>query len=476
MIPQSIRALTILNNVFKQENIEVYLVGGCVRDLYLGRIPKDYDLASAATPSQVKDICNKHNVKFYETGLAYGTITIVIENMGFELTTFRRDIEYKDGRHPNIIVYSNKLEDDLARRDFTINAMAIMLSDYLSSNFTSNALEPHIIDIYNGINDINNMEINCVGDPSERFKEDGLRIMRAIRFAMKYDFKIGKETMDAIFKNHKSLNYISVERIRNEFNQIILNFELDATLLHEEKYLDKWKLVTFIVKKIFPEMDALAQYTHNSIYHLYDIFTHSLLVCANVHTNDISTKLAALFHDIGKLSTRSIDNEKLTNHYYKHAKESGNLANDILHRYKYSNNEINKIMNLIIYHDMDLPRMQASKVEIKKKVKRILNVIGKDSFEDWLNIKYADINNHIGLYRDEEDEKYELIEIYKEILEEKEVFSIKDLAISGDDLIYLGYNPGKLFKEILNDCLELCIKNPNYNNKEVLLEYIYEKY
>lgn len=468
MIQSEIKALEVINNTFKQYKKDIYLVGGCLRDMLLHRDIKDYDLATNMNPKDMMIMCQNEHLAAYESGIKYGTITIVINDIPFEITTFRKDSTVTDGRRPSYVEFSDNIMDDLSRRDFRMNAMAINLNDYLSSMLTKSDIFKYIIDPFNGLEDIKNEEINCVGEPSERFREDGLRIMRAIRFATKYNFTIGKETMDAIFKHHDYLSYISIERIQSEFNQILLNFNLKVNDLKDEKYLNKWKLTSFIIKKIFPEMYALSNVTHNSIYHLYDIYTHSLLVCAGIHTNNICLKLAALFHDIGKMNSDSIDTERLTKHFYHHAKESVLLAAQILTRMRYSNDEITNILTLIECHDMELKNN-------KKSIKRLLNKVGENLFEDLLDLRMSDKENHLGLAMSE-DEKMNIIETYKEIIYNNEVFSIKDLAITGDDLIDLGYSPSPLFSEILNDCVDLCIKKPNYNTKECLLEYVYEKY
>lgn len=467
-ISTTIKALEIINNSFRNSNYDVFLVGGCIRDKIMQRQVKDYDLATNAKPNEIIAICEKNNIAAYESGIKYGTVTLIVGDIPFEVTTFRLDSDTSDGRRPTSVTFSDNILDDLARRDFRMNAMAINLSDYLNPNFTSDSIKSMIIDPYGGLEDIKNEEINCVGEPSERFREDGLRIMRAIRFATKYNFTIGKETMDAIFKHHDYLSHISIERIQSEFNQILLNFNLKVNDLKDEKYLNKWKLTNFIIKKVIPEMFALSEMTHNSIYHLYDVYTHSLLVCAGVCTNNIAVKLAALLHDIGKMNNHVIDTEKLIKHFYHHAKESVNMSKHILERMRYSNDEIETVLKLIEYHDTDLQNN-------KKSIKRLLNKVGENLFEDLLDLKISDRENHLGISMSE-DEKLNIIDIYKEILYNKEVFSIKDLAITGDDLIRLGYKPSPLFSEILNDCVELCIRKPDYNTKECLLEYVYEKY
>lgn len=458
------KSLEIINNVFISSGKSIWLVGGCVRDIVMGKIPKDYDLATDSHPHIVLDICQQNNIATYKTGIQYGTITLVINDISFEVTTFRKDALTSDGRRPDYVEFADNILDDLSRRDFKMNAMALYLNDYLKSNFSKDM----ILDPYGGLEDIRNEEINCVGNPMDRFDEDALRIMRAIRFSTKYNFLIGKETLEALYKSHNKLINVSTERITSEFNQILLNFNLRANDLQDEKYLNKWRLTNFIIKKVIPEMYALSEITHNNSYHLYDVYTHSLLVCAGVNTKNITVKLAALLHDIGKMTSDTIDTEKLTKHFYRHAEKSVIISKCILERMKYSNDEIDTTLKLIEHHDVELQ-------DNKKSIKRLLNKVGENLFEELLDIKLSDKMNHIGLSISN-DEKFNMMKIYKEILYNEEVFSIKDLVISGNDLIDLGYEPSPLFSEILNDCVNLCINKPHYNTKECLLEYVYEKY
>ena len=460
-------ALHILNNAFSYTNHELYLVGGCVRDLIMNRIPKDWDLTTSATPDEIKNICKSCKLTYYPTGEKYGTITVIVEDFSFETTTFRKDIDYLDGRRPTKIEFSDNIIDDLSRRDFRMNAIAINLNDYLTKGYIK-SIQELILDPFEGFKDICNKEINCVGNASERFREDGLRIMRAIRFATKYDFAIGKETLDAIFENHDCLDKISYERIQNEFNQIIMNFNLNVNDLKNEIYLNKWKLTTFIIKKIFPEMYSLSNYTHNSIYHLYDVFTHSLLVCAGIKTDNLYTKLAALFHDIGKMNSEITDTKKFTKHFYNHNEESVIMTARILSRMRYSNDEITKILTLIKYHDVELKAN-------KKSVKKLLNKIGFDLFSDFIDLRISDKLNHIGLSVSD-NYKSDMLSIMNDIKLSNETFSIKNLSINGNDLIEHGFAPSPLFSKILNECVDLCIENPDYNKKEYLLTYICKKY
>lgn len=467
MISAIISGLIIINKIFTDCNYEVHLVGGCVRDICMGRQPKDYDLTTNATPDEIIKVCDSNNIEYIPTGLKHGTVSIKINDILYEMTTYRIDGDYSDNRHPTNVTFSNSLYEDLARRDFTINAMAVSLHDFLNSYCTIKPLKNHIIDPFNGLEDIKNKTIKAIGNAHERFNEDGLRILRAIRFAIKYDFVIESNTMKAIFECHNLLDNISVERIQSEFNQMLMHFNKDDycfNMTHKMQY--KYKLMSFVVKKIFIEMNQLSQITHNSSYHLFDIFTHSMMVCFNVE-NTLCLKLAALFHDIGKMKCKSYDEEKLTNHFYNHNLYSVVLAEKMLKRLKYSNEIINNTLCLIMYHDHELRPN-------KKSIKRLLNKIEENQFCNLLDLKLADRLNHLGVGTVEEEIEHfnSIKDMYYEIKESQEVFSVKNLAINGNDLIYkLGIEQGPIIGELLNNCVEYCIDNPENNTKDILLNY-----
>ena len=470
MISQIFTSLIQINNLFNEERYEIYLVGGCVRDMIMGQEIKDYDLTTNATPKQMIEMFNKHNIVYYPTGEKYGTVTVLIDDIPFEITTYRADGKYSDGRRPDNVVFSSSLEDDLARRDFTMNAMAILLDDFIASKYAYDILLPSIIDPFNGIEDIKNETIKAIRDPNERFREDGLRILRAIRFAIKYEFKIDKDTMNAIWKNHSYLDNVSIERIQNEFNQMLLYFNRsDYSFNLSDKFQYKYSLMSFVVKRLFPQMRELAQTTHNSVYHLFDIFTHSLLVCSNVEST-LPLKLAALFHDIGKVECKTYDEEKLTNHFYHHAKVSADIAAEILHKFRYSNDIISNVITLILVHDNELKNN-------KKSIKRLLSKVDENQFYKLLDLKLADRLNHLGVNTVKKEIEYfnNIKDTYKEIKNSNEIFSIKDLAINGNDLKKLGFEEGPYIGKLLNDCLQECIEHPEHNIKEYLLEYIYQR-
>lgn len=467
----NVSELCKLDTLFKNENYELYAVGGCVRDLLLGKNPKDFDFATNATPDQMKDLCNKYGLIYYPTGEQYGTITIKVDYDYFEVTTYRQDVFNKAiGEHrPSGVIFSKNLQDDLSRRDFTINAMALPVDNLCCfSEGNHNSVEEYLIDPFNGRQDLIDGIIKCVGNPVERFKEDGLRIMRAIRFAMKYDFQIEKNTMNAIYENHHCLDNISKERISSEFSQMLNYFHNTSNevgSIVDKMFYEKYKMFAFIIKKIIPEMEELAKVNHNSNYHLFDIFTHSLLVTASIPTDYLPLRLAALFHDVGKMKCITYDENKLVNHFYAHPVESVKIAEKILRDLRFSNDIIKQTLTLIEFHDAEINITPKS---VKKNIKNV----GIGLFPYFMTLKKYDRVNHIGVDQVAELEKYtKIMEIYHEIKNNEEAFSIKDLVINGYDLLELGYKEGPVIKTVLNECLDIVMENPSCNTREQLLFY-----
>jgi len=475
-----------IQKIFKNK-YKIYLVGGCVRDLFMNNIPKDYDFTTSATPDEIEKLVADYNdssIYTIPTGKKYGTITIMVDNIPFETTTFRKDVFNKfNGEHrPSDVIFSKNIEDDLCRRDFTINAMAINLDAYI--NYLNNDINliDNLIDPFNGLNDIKSKSIRCVTskidkvskgeifeDPGSRFKEDGLRILRAIRFALKYKFKIEKETMEAIWENHNCLNNISKERIQSELNQMLLNWTV-VSFNNEfsDEFVYYYGLITFVLKKIIPELLELVSVTHNSMYHMFDVFTHSVLVMNKISTesDNLGLKLAALFHDVGKLEAQIFDEKKLTYHFYGHPKISVSKTKIILEELKYSNDIKNEVLTLIEYHDAEM-------VTTKAAVKRWLNKLGKEMYVKLLQLQLADKLTHVGMGTELKIKlKYHtLLNLINEIESDAEVFQLKDLAIDGNDLIEIGFIPGKVIGFVLNKCLEQVINEHVENTKDALINF-----
>ena len=447
-----------LSELFTSNGFELWYVGGCVRDTLLNMTVHDYDFATDATPEQMLKL---NTDKFHKvpTGIDYGTITFIHDYNEFEITTFRKDCEYEDGRRPSKVLFSDNIEDDLSRRDFTINAIAERVGEY---TIKLNAYD--VFDPYNGLKDLRSKVIKCVGNAEDRFKEDGLRILRCIRFALKYNFTIEKNTLKALYDCSYMLNSVSKERIFIELSKIFEYFNSYKKFKDVEYY---WPILTFLIKQLFPEFRELATKTHNNPYHLFDPFTHSLLTLFNIEDNKIELLWAAFLHDIGKLKCCHYDENFYSFHFYAHAKESVNIANEILTNLKVSNKFKDKVISLIRYHDAEI-------VESKYSIKRWLYTLEKQTFIDLMTLQISDASTHINRNVDDLKRKRSLIlSIIKEIEADNEVFKLKDLAINGNDIMETFKIPsGKYIGELLNNCLEEVLKG-TANEKDNLLDYVH---
>ncbi len=432
-----IGAVTILKKL-QNFGYEAYVVGGCVRDSLLGRVPKDFDITTNCLPEEVISIFES-TCKVIPTGLKHGTVTILgDEGIPYEVTTFRIDGEYLDNRHPEKVQFTSSLKDDLSRRDFTINALA-----YNNEN--------GLIDCFGGVNDLKNKIIKCVGNASDRFNEDALRMLRAIRFQAELNFKLDKDISESIPNLSENINDISIERIREEFNKIIF---ADASKIKELSDLG-------LLKCFIPEFEICFRTKQNNIYHVFNVAEHILCSINNIEDN-LVLKLTMFFHDIGKPNCLSTD-EKGVDHFYKHPKESVKIAKEILTRMKYDNKTIDRVLVLVEYHDMQIVS--------KKQIRRLLNKIGEDNLIDLLKVKEADMKaQNLDFY----DIRHNELEVVRteinSILEEEQCFKLKDLKINGNDLIKMGINPGKEVGIVLNTLLDRVLENPQLNTREKLIE------
>lgn len=433
----------ILDKLIKH-GYEAYIVGGCVRDSILGLRPKDWDITTSATPKQIIKVFE--NYKIIPTGLKHGTVTILIDDIGYEITTYRIDGDYEDCRHPKDVVFTSDLKEDLSRRDFTINAMAYNDKDGL-------------IDYFNGYEDlINNKVIRTVGDCDNRFREDALRILRAIRFSAKLNFKIDEDTFIGMFNNTKNLKNISKERIRDEFNKILL---YDAEKINTINIIRAYDFITF-------DLLRMSEYNQNNPYHNMSLLNHSINATKIVDTLEL--KLTMIFHDVGKLYCRTIDKNGIS-HYKGHAKISSDLTKDIMKNLKYSNDMINTVTTLIYLHDYcfsDNPKI------IRKQLKKLLNKYDENIIRNLLKVRVADISSQNPKYLLQRLIKvFKINDILNDILENTECFTLKDLDIDGYGLINLGYK-GKDIGKKLNELLEAVINEEVKNNKDDLIKYISE--
>ena len=424
-------------SVLTEAGFEAYVVGGCVRDAILGRTAADWDITTNALPSQVKALFPRT----LDTGLQHGTVTVMQGREGFEVTTYRIDGEYLDGRHPDKVTFTPSLLEDLRRRDFTVNAMAYNEAEGL-------------VDAFDGLGDLERRQIRCVGDPRERFTEDALRILRAVRFSAQLDFTIEAGTRAALSEFAPNLRKVSAERIQTELVKLLAS-------PHPEAFRTVWE--TGISAVILPEFDACMETPQQSPHHCWSVGEHTLRALPFVEAEK-SLRLAVLLHDIGKPLTRTTD-EAGVDHFYGHAPRSAELANGILRRLKFDNDTRKKVVRLVQVHDdWQIPLTP-------KGVRRAVHRIGADIFPDYLKVRRADILAQAPAFQEEKlGELGETERLDREIVEQQECLSLKDLAVTGRDLIELGMKPGPELGRVLEELLALVIDHPEYNTKELLLE------
>lgn len=425
----------IINRIM-EAGYEAYAVGGCIRDSILGRTPEDWDITTSASPCEIKEIFN-HTL---DTGIKHGTVTVMLEKEGFEVTTYRIDGEYEDNRHPREVTFTSNLMEDLKRRDFTINAMAYNEQQGL-------------VDAFEGMKDIQRKVIRCVGSPMERFSEDALRMMRAVRFSAQLGYEIEKETKKAISALAGDLKNISAERIQTELVKLILSPHPDYLQTAYE---------TGITAVILPEFDVCMHTQQHHPHHCYTVGRHTLESMKAI-APEKALRLAMLFHDMGKPACRATDEEGI-DHFHGHPDVSEKIAADVLRRLKFDNDTTYLVRKLVRYHDRDiLPRPGS--------VRRALFHMGEEVFPLLLQVKEADVFAQSDYLREEKLQTLkELGQVYQQILEQKQCVSLKTLAIDGKDLMtYAGMQPGRELGEMLKTLLELVIEDPDCNNREYLL-------
>lgn len=443
-IPQDVQHIM---NILKSKGYESYVVGGCVRDSLLKREPKDWDLATNALPGEILNIFGKQGFKVIKTGIKHGTVTIVINNNSYEITTYRVDGEYLDNRHPENVIFTTSLKEDLSRRDFTINAMA-----YNDEN--------GLVDYFNGISDLKSKVIRCVGNANDRFNEDALRMLRAVRFSSQLDFKLDfEDTFESIKKNASLIENISAERTREELCKILISNKPSTGILN----LKESRLLNYTLPEIIPCVDF---HQHN-IHHDKDVFYHILVVLDNT-PQKLIIRLAALLHDIGKPQCFTLD-EKGEGHFYGHNKISADISKKVLNRLKFDNKTIDIVYRIVYEHMSKFDNMKPSTI------KKFINRIGIGNLEDLFQLQIADIKGSSNKEADFSD-----ILIFKHkcetILNEKQPLNVKDLKINGSDLINMGIKQGKQIGNILKFLLEKVLENPELNNKEKLLNIISNEY
>lgn len=420
---------------------EAYMVGGCVRDSVLGRKPHDYDICTSATPDEIlKAFPDKEIIP---TGLQHGTVTILINKEPFEVTTYRIDGDYSDNRRPDNVTFTKNLVEDLRRRDFTINAMAYNPKTGL-------------IDPFNGMEDIKYKKIRCVGSAEDRFNEDALRILRAIRFEAQLGFAGLPETMFEIERQYDRLKNISIERINSEFCKIVAS----------EQFCVELVLYPNVFSLFIPELKDLIGFQQNNPYHAYDVFNHTVHAIEKCESDDLVVRLAVFFHDFGKPHSYQ-DGEDGIRHFKGHGKVSAEITDSIMKRLRFDNETRNNVVELVYYHDATF--------EVGNKyVKRWLNKIGEKQFRRLLEIRKADIKGQKPDYEESRIEKVNNIEnILEEILSEKSCFSLKDLAVNGNDVKeVMKLKEGKDIGYWLNEILKRVIDGELENNKYDLVYWM----
>lgn len=415
---------------------EAYVVGGCVRDALLEKEPHDWDIATSAVPQKVKEIFKDYPQ--VDAGLKHGTVMVVMENKAVEITTFRIDGIYSDGRRPDSVCFTTDITEDLSRRDFTINACA--------------ATETELIDPFGGREDLEKRLIRCVGNPEQRFTEDALRILRGIRFSSELEFPIEKETKEAMFHCRNLLSNVSQERITVEFCKTLLGGGARNTL---SEFQD-------ILVLIVPEISDTIGFQQHNPHHSYDVFEHTLRALEAVDS-DLILRTTMLFHDIAKPRCFTLD-DKGIGHFYGHPGVSAEMARNILQRMRFPTSEIRAITELIANHDRKFDISKAG-------VLHVLNFLGEEQFRRLLKVKKADITAQNPEYLQKNLSTVQKIEsILDELISENSCFSLDALAVNGDDLIRAGIPEGKQVGSLLHQLLGLVMDGKIENTNPVLLK------
>lgn len=444
----------------EEHGYEAYVVGGCVRDLVLGREPEDWDITTSAQPPQVKALFRRT----IDTGIQHGTVTVMLGDEGYEVTTYRTDGEYEDHRHPREVLYTPDLREDLKRRDFTINAMAYHP-------------ERGMVDLFDGAGDLQRRCIRCVGNPQKRFEEDALRMLRGIRFAAQLEFHVEENTMRAIAEKAPTLVNVSAERIRMELTKLLVSDGCDRLLQIAE---------TGLCHCFLPELDAMLTTRQQNPHHCYDVGRHSIKVIQYVNemykenSDAFSQKehvmlvYAALLHDVAKPDCKTVDEEGI-DHFYGHPERGETKAKQILRRLKFDNDTVAMVSRLIRYHDRRHDNCCLAdgtySVKGKKAMRRLINEMGKSSMPLLFCLQRADLRAQSTYKQEEKLHKLAAAErCYSEIIEAGDAVTVQELAIDGSDLIEMGIPSGPQIGEILRGLLEHVLANPHNNTKCKLQE------
>lgn len=449
-IPENVNMII---DVLKKDGFEAYAVGGCIRDSILKRDPEDWDITTSATPLEVKSLFRRT----VDTGIQHGTVTVLVEKEHYEVTTYRLDGEYEDNRHPKEVLFTASLEEDLKRRDFTINSMAYNH-------------EQGLVDLFGGLKDLDNGLIRCVGSASERFDEDALRILRAVRFSAQLDFSIEEETLAAVKQKAENLKNISAERIRVELTKLLVSDHPERLRLLYE---------TGITSVIMPQFDKMMVTGQNNLHHAYSVGEHTIRAVSTVAgklsearftpRERVILRFVMLLHDIEKPGSRTVGKDG-QDHFYGHQEKGAITARAILKQLKFDNDTLHAVVHLIRWHDYRF-------VLTPSGIRKAASKIGREYMELLFEVNYADTSAKNPEHTEEKFNKLaEARLLYQEMIEKGECVSLKELRINGNDLIRLGVSPGKELGEILTYLLDQVLENPKLNQKEILLELAKEKW
>lgn len=417
---------------------ESWLVGGCVRDALLGRPVNDYDIATAAHWKDTERVLKEAGFEVHRTGTAHGTVTASLEGNPLEITTFRSDGAYSDGRHPDSVEFVRSIEEDLARRDFTVNALAYHH-------------ERGLLDCWNGLNDLNQDVIRAVGEPAKRFREDALRVLRGCRFASQLGFSIEPATLQAMESSKMGLARISTERIVHELDALLLGGHVHDALME----------TVDVLVAVLPELAACKGFEQHSPYHIYDVLEHTAWVVQRSPQTRLG-RWSALLHDVGKPGAFFMDGDR--GHFYGHARLSASMAQDVARRMGFSQAFASQLTTLVREHDTQIEATP-------KAVKRMLVRMGGDVslFGALCDLKRADALAHSELGAARVELANDLARVLDEVIAADEAFSLKQLALNGRDVMELGVTEGPEIGRVLGKCLEAVVDERIPNSHEELL-------
>lgn len=434
---------------------QAFVVGGCVRDSIMGRTPDDWDICTDAKPEEMKEVFSGWRV--IETGIKHGTLTILASSPesdvlgggiggggdpgsreAFEVTTFRVDGDYSDNRHPDSVSFTGKIEEDLARRDFTVNAMAYSKKRGLA-------------DPFGGAEDIEKKIIRCVGDPETRFREDGLRIMRGVRFSSVLGFSIEEKTAEAILGLKSLLDNIASERIRVELDKLLCGRDAGRVL---REYRE-------VIAQIIPEVRASFGFDQQTPYHVYDVWEHTVHAVENIEPEP-TLRMAALLHDIGKPEMFTVRDGR--GHFYRHEKASREKANAIMRRLKYDNDSRRTVCRLIEYHGTVFR-------DSEKQVRKLLRDLGEENLRLLIKLELEDVKSQAPEFTEERVRRIgDFSRLVDKVIADEQCFSMKDLAVDGRDMIDMGIKQGPEIGTVLSSLLDKVLEGDLPNEKDILLQ------